>query len=208
MAFCGGQTQGSFLPGKYLEAGLRGHSRQFSQVVVPVHTRTSKLHRSRNGLLGQQTLQQSLVCRMFIAGCPWDQLLWKGAVGSKIGPRESEMELQCRASNNLGSGVLEMAPQNYPELGKWASPLCPPSVTVTLDERRLRQSQGDWRWRLSALLGTRGRNRLVERRSRQRLTVSACCTRPQAYLALSVCSSGHSGGRAVVCHCGVYFAFL
>ena len=104
MAFGGGQTQGSFLPGKYLEVGLRGHRRQFSQVVVPVHTRTSKLHTSQDGLLGQQTLQQSLVCRMFITDCPWDQLLWKGAVGSKIGQRESEIELQCRPITTWGRG--------------------------------------------------------------------------------------------------------
>lgn len=79
-----------------------------------------------------------------------------------------------------------MAPQNYPELGKWASPLCPPSVTVTLDESQLRQSQKDWRWRLSALLSIRGRNHLIERRSRQRLTVSTYSTHPCAYLVLSV----------------------
>ena len=75
-----------------------------------------------------------------------------------------------------------MASQNDPELGKWASPLCPPSVMVTLDEMQLRQSQKDWRWRLSALLSIRGENHLIERRSRQCLTVSNYSTHPHAYL--------------------------
>lgn len=150
-----GQTQCSFLLGKYLQMELLSHNRQFSQVIEPVYTITRNVLElsctmTRDRLPGKQGLQQSSVCRMFVPECPWDQLLWKGVAGSKIGQRSGA----AMQANSLGFewGVRMASQEIVPHWAKLASPLClPPNCPCDHNKMWPRQSLKDWRWRLSAL---------------------------------------------------------